>query len=214
MKRIFEVSVPQGGVAFALLNTYSTIVIKTDSLTALFDPVKIKLKEEDGIDLIIITHEHSDHFEQNLVLDLQKEKNAVVLTTPFLAHMLGDLGGYVKSLRVGDSFKKKDAFFYAEYSNHPGNQPLSFVIGTKGINIYHPNDSRPFPEMTLIKRRFRPELMLYTGNGLGDIPEIAGMISPKVVVSYSDPRFKEMKIAGVEIKMLDQGEVYLFSPSP
>ena len=213
MRRILDVNVPKGEVAFSLLNTYSTIVVKTDSLTAIFDPVEIELYEGDVIDVIIITHEHSDHFDQDLVIDIHKQKKIPVLTTPFLAQRLDELGEYVKPLKVGDSFGLKDTTFYAEYSNHSANQPLSFIICTKVANIYHPNDSRPFHEMSLIRRKYSPDLMIYTGNSLGEIPEIVDMIRPRTIVSYSDPRFKDMDIPGVEIKTLNHGEVYSYSSS-
>ena len=193
MKRIFDVSVPKGEVALALLNSYSTFVVRTDLITAIFDPVGMKSYKKDKIDLIIITHEHIDHFDQDLVIELQEQNSAPVLTTPFLAKKLVELEGYVIPLKVGDSFKLNDTAFYAEYSNHTANQPLSFVICTKIANIYHPNDSRPFPEMSLIRKKYNPYLMVYTGNSIGEIPEMADMIRPKIIISYSDHRFKGMK---------------------
>ena len=197
-----------------MLNTYSTLVVKTDSLTAIFDPVEITLDKKDKIDLIIITHEHSDHFDRDLVIDLQKQKNAHILTTPFIARQLGELGGSLRPLKVGDSFKSNDTAFCAEYSNHPGNHPLSFVICPHVATIYHPNDSRPFPEMRSIRRRYNPDLMVYTGNSLGEIPEIAELIRPKTILSYWDHRFKNMEIPGIEIKMVKHGEVYCYPPPP
>ena len=212
MNTIFDVSVTKGEFALSFLNTYSTVVLKTDSMTAIFDPVKVKCRDEDTIDLIIITHEHSDHFERDLVINLQKQKNALVLTTPFLAQKLEEIEEYVKPLKVEDSFKSKDISFYAEYSNHQANQPLSFVICSETVTIYHPNDSRPFPEMSVIREKYNPGLMLFTGTLLGEMPEMAEMIRPKVIVSYSDPRLQKMKIPGIEIKALNPGEVYCCSP--
>ena len=212
MKRIFNYPVPKGTIALALLNTYSTLVIKTDSLTAIFDPVEIKIGKEEKIDLIIITHEHSDHFDQALVINIQRQKNAHILTTPFIAKQLGELGGFLRPLKIGDSFKSNEIAFCAEYSNHPGNQPLSFVICHDVATIYHPNDSRPFPEMRSIRKKYNPDLMVYTGNSLREIPEIAALIRPKTILSYRDQRFKNMEIPGIEIKTVKHGEVYSCSP--
>lgn len=211
MNQIFDLSVPKGEIALALLNTYSTLVIRTDFTTAVFDPVGIKSYEEERIDLIIITHEHIDHFDHDLVIKLQERNNALVLTTPFLAQKLKELEKYVIPLHVGDSFKFNDIMLYAEYSNHTANQPLSFIFSTNIVNIYHPNDSRLFPEMYSIRSKYRPHLMVYTGNAIGEMPDMVKMIKPKVIVSYSDLRLKGMKISGVEIKMLKHEEVYRYS---
>jgi len=214
LKRIFDVSVPKGSIALALLNTYSTLVVKTDSLTAIFDPVEIKIGKDEKIDLIIITHEHSDHFDQGLAIDIQRQQNAHILTTPFIAQKLRELGGFLRPLKIGDSFESTEMAFCAEYSNHPGNQPLSFVICHDVATIYHPNDSRPFPEMRSIRRKYNPDLMVYTGNSLKEIPEIAELIRPKTILSYRDQRFKDMEIPGIEIKTVKHGEVYSYSPYP
>lgn len=210
MNRIFYTPVQEGEVALSLLNTYSTLVIKTEKTTTIFDPIEINLRKENKIDIIVITHEHSDHFDQALVSKLRRENHAPILTTPFVAEVLGGTEEDVKPLRAGESFGLRDVGIHSEHSNHTGNQPLSFVICTDAANIYHPNDSRPFPEMDMIGKKYRPELMVYTGNLVGLLPEIQEMIRPQIILSYPDLRFEEMILPEVEIKILKYGEVYRY----
>ncbi|MDY6970556.1 MAG: MBL fold metallo-hydrolase [Spirochaetota bacterium] len=213
MNNIFNISVSDKEAALALLNTYSTVVLKIKRFTIVFDPVKIKFPQDQNIDIIIVTHEHSDHYDKELLIDLQKQKNAYILTTPYIAKRLGDMGGYVKSLEANDTFHYNGIDVFAEYSNHSANNPLSFVISLGFVNIYHPNDSRVFPEMSLIREKYHPELMLFTGNLLSDVPEMAEIIKPNIILSYQDIRYKDMKIPGIDIKTVKHGEVYIYRTS-
>ena len=170
----------------------------------------MRFQDQDKIDLIIITHEHSDHFEPDLIIELQKKTDALVLTTPFVAQKLKKMKTYVKPLKVGDSFILDTATFCAEHSNHPANQPLSFVVCNEIATIYHPNDSRPFPEMSLIARKHSPDIMIYTGNLIGAIPEIVDLIKPGLIVTYPDPRLKHIDMPGVAVKALKPGEISIY----
>ena len=78
--------VPKGSVALMLFNVYSSLMLKTCLSTIIFDPVKLNLDKHDfdaqGIDAIIITHEHVDHFEGELALEMQGRSGAPIITTP------------------------------------------------------------------------------------------------------------------------------------
>ncbi len=206
-----DFSVSQGSIALMLLNVYSSLMLKTHLLTIVFDPVKLSLDKHDfdaqSVDAIIITHEHSDHFDKNLALEIQRGSNATIITTPFVAQKLEGVGEKVKGLRVGESVMIKDMTFYAEYCEHPANQPLSFIIKTDAITIYHPDDSKPFPKMREIENRYKPDMVLYVGTSKEGLIKITEMVKPNIVISYFDPRFADLKIPGVELKTMRQFEI-------
>jgi L-ascorbate metabolism protein UlaG (beta-lactamase superfamily) len=224
---IFKLAVAKGEIACMLLNTYSSIIIKTNLLTTLFDPVGIeqsKCKDID-VDVIVVTHEHVDHFNEELVRKLQRQNNAFVLATPFIASRLRASTSLnteaedkekemIKGMKVGDSFGINDTIFFAEYSAHPAIQPLSFVIKTESATIYHPDDSKAFAGMTAMRNRYMPDLMLYTGTSVGNMVEIAEKIGPKMVISYADPRFEDIKIKQriphTATKTIKQLQVFLY----
>lgn len=216
-KEIFNLRVSSGKIALVWFNSYSGIIVKTPITTLIFDPVKIELEEHIQADAIVITHEHSDHFDPELVRELQKKTNATVLTTPFVAQRLP--GEKIKALKVNDSFVLKDVELHAERCDHPANQPLSFIMSTNyGITVYHPSDSDSFPEMVELEKKYKPNILLYLGTSLGNAAQIARLVRPQTVVScYTDMEserklIEAMKIRAPEtqVKMLKRFEVYQY----
>lgn len=175
-------TVPSGKLALMWLNTYASVVIKTSKLTAIFDPVGIK-PDQYNTDVIIVTHEHSDHFDVNAVTKLCEQSGATVITTPFVAHQLKHTSN-VKPLQIGDSVAIGGVKFHAEYSDHPANQPLSFMLMVEdGITVYHPSDSKPYAMMKELGQKYQPDMLLYLGVSPECGAEIAKLVQPKVIVS-------------------------------
>lgn len=206
-----DLSVSPGSIALMLLNVYSSLILKTHLATVVFDPVKLSLDKHDfdaqSVDAIIITHEHSDHFDKKLALEMQRGSKATIITTPFVAQKLEGVGEKVKGLRVGESVMIKDVTFYAQYCEHPANQPLSFIIKTNAVTIYHPNDSSPFPEMEEIGNKYEPDMVLYMGTSKEGLIKITEMVRPDIVVCYFDRIFADLEIPPAELKMLKQFEI-------
>jgi len=207
-----DLSLLEGSIALTLLNVYSTLLLKTRLSSVVFDPVKLnphKLPfDVQAIDTIVITHEHADHFDKELVLEMRRRSKAQILTTPFVAQKLG--GERVRGLGVGESVKIKDLTFYTESCVHPANQPLAFIIKTDIVTIYYPVDSEPFAAMKEIKSRYEPDIMICIEASKGDLLEIAEMVKPKIVISYFATGFADIGIPGVEMKMLRQFETFRY----
>ncbi len=216
--RIFHLDLPKGKIALTWFNSYSGIAIRTPTAILIFDPVKVAEKEHIRADAIVITHEHSDHFDPELVQELQKRTGAVVLTTRFVARRL--LCDNVEALTVGDSFVVKGITLYAEHCHHPANQPLSFVVAAEGITIYHPSDSSAFPAMARIRGKYRPQVLLYWGTSLENGVEIAKLVKPQIIVSYdteagSSKRLIEAvgkETKEVKTKTIRRFEIYQYPP--
>lgn len=80
------------GVALAWVNSYSAVVIKTPGATLLFDPVGMEVPSDAPLDLIAITHGHSDHWEPALIAELQGRTGSTVAASPSLAAKLRQSG--------------------------------------------------------------------------------------------------------------------------
>ena len=91
------------GVALAWVNSYSAVVVKTPGATLLFDPVSLAVPQGVPLDLIGVSHEHSDHWDPSLVAQVQEHTGAVVAAPPFLASHLSS--GKVKQLLPGDEME-------------------------------------------------------------------------------------------------------------
>jgi L-ascorbate metabolism protein UlaG (beta-lactamase superfamily) len=216
-EEIFDLKVSPGKIALVWFNSYSGIIVKTPITILIFDPVRVKLEEYIQADVIVVTHEHSDHFAPELVRELQKKTNATVLTTPFVAQRLG--GEKTKALKVSDSFAFKDVEFHAERCDHPANQPLSFIISTKsGITIYHPSDSDPFPEMAELEEKHKPNILVYLGTSFRNAAQIAKLVKPKVVLSFYTDKESQRKfietmkeeVPKTQAKVIKRFEIYQY----
>ena len=217
LDRFFQLELPQGKIALTWFNSYSGIALRTPKAILIFDPAKMGERRGIRADAIIITHEHYDHFDPKSAIELQRQIQAIILTTPFVARSL--LNNRVKALSVGDSFTIKEVKLYAEHCEHPAKQPLSFIIEAEGVTLYHPSDSDPFPEMIRLKEKYKPELLLYWGTSFKNAAEIARLICPRIIISYDDnsgspqrPEAINREALGTEVQTLKQFEVYQYPP--
>ena len=84
---IFRTQVRQG-VALAWVNSYSAVVVKPPGATLLFDPVSMAVPLGVSLDLIAVSHSHSDHWDPQLVTALRESTGAVVAASPSLISRL------------------------------------------------------------------------------------------------------------------------------
>ena len=215
--QIFSIEVPQGKVALSWINSYSAIVIKTAQTTLVFDPVSLDWEEHFHADVIVVTHEHYDHFSPGLVRKLQMKTKAPIVTTQFVAQKLEEED--TRILNTGELFSIKDVEIHGMHCEHAANGPLSFMISVQnGPRIFHPCDSKPFAEMDRIRKKHKPHILLYSGNSLENAAQIAELIRPQEAISYytdteSHQRFISLMKSGIptmRVKMIRQSEVYQY----
>ena len=221
-----ETSVFKGTVALAWVNRYSGIFVRTSSNTILFDPVDVRVNDVKEADAIVVTHEHPDHFDPELVSALYRSIGATIITSPFVADEIRNVPSHkVRALRAGESIVVGASELYAERSDHPRNQPLTFVVTTKdGVAIYHSSDSRPFSNMSRIGEKYRPAIALCTvGIGPGASPssgaQTAKLVRPKVAIPYHTDQKRALsefveilkrEEPTVKTKVLERFEVYRY----
>ena len=69
----------KNSILFVWLNNYSGILLKTPTKTLVIDPVDVKAKNLRNVDAILITHEHYDHLDPPLVIEIQKATGCTVI---------------------------------------------------------------------------------------------------------------------------------------
>jgi L-ascorbate metabolism protein UlaG (beta-lactamase superfamily) len=185
------------GLALAWVNSYSAVVVRTPGATLLFDPVSLRVPEDASLDLIAVSHGHSDHWDPGLLAELQQRTGAVVAASPFLASRLSLSGpgqgapppkgvGGVASMLPGDQLKIADVTVAALRCDHAAQQPLAFLVRTTDeLAVYLPGDTVPFPEMAQLADSPRVDILLWMGTALGDGARIAELVRPKVLVTYA-----------------------------
>ena len=179
-------------ILFVWFNRYAGVTIKTPSKTLVVDPVDVKPRDFKNVDAILITHEHYDHFDQSLVLEIHKQTLCVVVADPTSARRLRNVIPPEKldEVQQGSEVKIGEVSVKVEKCNHPAATPVSFVITSEdGVKVFHTADSLPFPEMAAIGEREKLDVVFCTvGIAPGTSPEtgvdIARLTKPKVAVPY------------------------------
>ena len=179
-------------VFFVWLNQYAGILLKTPSKTFAIDPVDVKPKSLQGIDAILITHEHYDHLDPRLIIEVQKATNCLVIadaaSTKKLQHAIP--AEKLKEIKPGAETKIDEVSVKAEKCNHTALAPVTYIITSEdGLKVYHTADSLPFPELAIMGQKEKFDVV-FCGVGIasGLTPqtgyEIARLTKPQVAVPY------------------------------
>jgi len=190
-------------------NIYATLLVIADSLTILFDPIEIDPQAYRDVDIVIVTHEHIDHFDKGLIKRLHDESRCEVLTTPFVAKQLECLE-WVIALKPGDFYNVKGVWIYAEQCEHAANDPLTFIIKTRHFSVFHPGDSDFFPQMGSIRDRYAPDIMIYMRCSEQNLRKISSAIKPRTIFCCEYPMMEEMTIPDVEVKRAKPLEWFVY----
>jgi L-ascorbate metabolism protein UlaG (beta-lactamase superfamily) len=183
---------PKNNVYFSWINNYAGVQLKTPSRNLLIDPVDIKAKNYPQLDAILITHEHYDHLDQQLIIELQKTTGCIVIADAASAQKLKMYipAGKLLTAHVGDETFIGDVRIKTAKCRHPANSPVTYIITSEdGLKIFHTADSLPYPDMAMMAQKEQIDLVFCTvGIAPGASPEagseIAWLIKPKIAVPY------------------------------
>lgn len=115
----------------------------------------------DGVDAILITHEHADHLDVDKLADaLDKRPDAKVYTHAEVAAKLGALNGVVHTVTAGETFTAAGMAVRAHGGWHAVIHPDIPVVPNLGYvvegRLYHPGDSFDVPVDADIETLFVP----------------------------------------------------------
>jgi len=183
---------PKNSVYFAWLNSYAGVQLRTPSKNLLIDPVDVKVKSFPQLDAILITHEHYDHLDQQLIVDIQKATDCLIIadTTSAQKLKMHIPTGKLLTAHVGDEAFVGEVKIKAQKCRHPAVSPLTYIITSEdGLKIFHTADSLPYPDMAMMAQKEQIDLVFCTvGIAPGTSPEtgseIAWLIKPKIAVPY------------------------------
>ena len=182
----------KNAILFVWLNHYSGVLIKTPTKTLVIDPVDVKARNLQGVDAILVTHEHYDHLDQRLVSEIQKATDCMVVADRASARSLRHNvpPEKLKEITPGLEMKIGEVLVRAEKSNHPAASPVTLIITSEdGVKVFHTADSLPFPEMATMGEKEKFDVVFCAvGIAPGTSPEtgfeIARLTKPQVAVPY------------------------------
>ena len=176
---------------------HASIQINYNGLEIQVDPVGKGMKPETDYsqfpkaDIILVTHEHHDHFDSDAIAQLTKASTKIYLN-PAVHKMFGS----GKTLKNGDKVKiANDITIEAvpAYNTTPGREKFhpkgrdnGYILTLDGMRIYIAGDTEDIPEMANIKDisiAFLPCNQPYTMT-IEQAANAAKIIKPKVLFPY------------------------------
>jgi len=176
---------------------HASIQINYNGLEIQVDPVGKGMKPETDYsqfpkaDIILVTHEHHDHFDSDAIAQLTKASTKIYLN-PAVHKMFGS----GKPLKNGDKVKiANDITIEAvpAYNTTPGREQFhpkgrdnGYILTLDGMRIYIAGDTEDIPEMANIKDisiAFLPCNQPYTMT-IEQAANAAKIIQPKVLFPY------------------------------
>jgi len=116
------------------------------------DPYQIN--ETETADIVLITHEHFDHYSPDDLKKIQGEKT-IIVTTPTTGEKIS---GNVKTIKAGEVINiegieiKAVPSYNTNKEFHPKNSDkVGFIVTIDGKSVYHAGDTDVIPEMEDIK---------------------------------------------------------------
>jgi len=190
-----------GRLTLAWLNQYACVLLRMPGATLVVDPVGVSAREIGAVDAILITHEHYDHLDTNLVASIQAKTGCLVVADPTSSRLLARSvpGDKLITVEPGSQITVKDAKIYVEECNHPpASTPVTYLIESGGLKVYHTADSLPFNRMAEIGETHKPDITFCTvGIAPGTSPEtgvqIAKLVRPKVAIPYHTDRRADLR---------------------
>jgi L-ascorbate metabolism protein UlaG (beta-lactamase superfamily) len=142
--------------------THSCVRIERDGAVLVIDPGAFsEAAALDGVDAVLITHEHFDHLNVDLLADaLGKRPSVTVYTHPEVLPKLDALSGAVTTVESGQRFEaagfavRAYGGLHAEiYPELPRVANLGFLVED---SVYHPGDSFDVPSDAHVETLFVP----------------------------------------------------------
>lgn len=123
---------------------HASVKITGSSSTVYIDPWKLKQKGQ--ADLILLTHDHYDHYSESDIQSLIVGSTRVV--APMSKPLVTDIITPGASLAMGDITVMAVPAYNLEKAFHPrANGWVGYVVTVDGRKIYHPGDTDRIPEM-------------------------------------------------------------------
>ena len=167
-------------------------------------------------DIILITHEHEDHFDPEAIKMLSKDNTLLIMNEASAKKWENPK---TKTMKNGDKIKVSDQILIEAvpaYNTTPGREQFhprhrdnGYVLTIDGLRIYIAGDTEDIPEMKNLKNidiAFLPVNQPYTMT-ITQAVNAANMFSPKILYPYhfGNTDVKQLKEAlknrGIEVRL-------------
>lgn len=189
--------------------------------------------DEIEFDVLLISHEHGDHFDQEAIETLMANGKTQVYTNPVVAARMAEMGldtARIHVLKKGEKADIGECTLLGVDCDHGELAPeaLGFILDFGFSRVYYAGDTAPSWDRLAVPMEIRPEVAILPINGAyGNLDgyqaaEYAGKLGCKAVVPchiwtfplhHGDPQqiidCIGEKAPGCELKLLCQGEGFI-----
>ena len=190
--------------------------------TVIIDPFKIR-QTTDKADILLISHEHFDHFSLDDIKKVVNENTTIVTILAVKKELSSLKVREVKAVKPGDKLKLGEISIEVvpAYNLNKFREPgrvfhpkedgkAGFIIGIKGVRVYHAGDTDIIPEMKGLK----PDVALLPVSGTyvmtaEEAAQAVKMVEPKLAIpmhygvivgtEQDAQRFKQLTTVEVQI---------------
>jgi L-ascorbate 6-phosphate lactonase len=206
LERLRSVRTPEGAVALAWLGQ-AGFIVRAGTATALVDPFlapydgreyesSLAPEHADGVDVVLCTHEHVDHFDAESAPAIAKASPGAVFVVPTpivdMVTEAGIPGDRVAGIQPGEVLEvadltiravpamhgvtMEDAYGFGEELSGGLVRFVGFVVDAAGVRLYHAGDTIHFPGMEAILGDLSVDLALLPINGRDPEREARGIV--------------------------------------
>lgn len=193
----------------------------SESTSILIDPTDIDPREYVGVKAVIVTHEHPNHFDLNIVKSIHEESKCVVISDVYSYEVLKKFVNkpYLRSVKPGDKLYLRDLSLFFEKSNHRAFNPVTVLMDLpSGVKVYHTSDSLPFKEASNLAKKYGSIDLVFCTVGFAPHSspkkgaELAKLVKPRVAVPYHGSKLKEfcqyLRNTDIKCFIMDVGVKY------
>lgn len=124
---------------------HASVMLAQDAQTVYIDPWKLAASLPKA-DLILITHDHYDHFSPPDIERIRQDRTRIV--APFDHPLVTDRMGPSQTLDIGDIRIAAVRSYNISRQFHPrANNWVGYIVTMANKRIYHPGDTDRIPEM-------------------------------------------------------------------
>ena len=159
-------------------------------------------KDLRGISLILITHEHFDHFDQKAVESIASRDNSCVIGHESVLKRLSLSPNLLRPITAGEKIKVRRTTIEALPVHHPNSfYPLSYLLSLEDKKIFHSGDTDLMDSFD----ELRPDVVMLPIGGsftmdLIDAVRATKMMKPKYAIPMHYNTFESIKVDANEFK--------------
>jgi len=197
---------------------HGSLIFRMDNMNIFIDPVSGSGSYEKApkADLILVTHDHYDHLDIDLINELKTENTIIICNGTAAAKVKGSV-----AFKAGDTREIKDVKIEAVPAYnivnmrspgqpfHPKGVGVGFILSFGGKRFYVAGDTENTPEMKALKNidiAFLPMNLPYTMTP-EMVADAAKAFRPKVLYpyhygdTYTDKIVQLLKDSGIEVRI-------------